>query len=193
MGCGDCRSRVASASGDRCIRRAVLCDFSTTGPTERTVSQVALLDVLQPYFTYHVVCICGIPSITLEGTAADWQKLREKVELLAPFGMEWWLPDVRQICDQFARAAAGDVDLRHWRRLYKLRAAYGAEVINGWLGKLFPYTRHLKRGMYSRRNILLDPNVDAEIRELEAEEERSGKPAPRSVRQASRLTRCHAA
>lgn len=32
--------------------------------------------------------------------------------------------------------------------------------------------------MYSRRNILLDPNVDAKIRKLEADEERSGKRTP---------------
>src|ERR1700722_2509105 len=47
------------------------CDFTTTGPVERTISEVALLDVLQPYFSFNVVSICGIPSVTLEGTPAD--------------------------------------------------------------------------------------------------------------------------
>jgi hypothetical protein len=42
-----------------------VCDFSTTGPVERTVSEVALLDSLQPYFSYNVMCICGIPSVPL--------------------------------------------------------------------------------------------------------------------------------
>jgi hypothetical protein len=49
---------------------------------------------------------------------------------------------------------------------------YGAEVVNGWLGKLFPYTRDFQTGEYSRRNDLLDPQVEAEIRKLEAEEAR---------------------
>jgi pSer/pThr/pTyr-binding forkhead associated (FHA) protein len=149
-----------------------VCDFSTTGPVERTVSEVALLDVLQPYFSYNVVCICGIPSITLEGTPADWRNLREKVDLMAPFGLDWWLSELRSICDQFARAAAGDIDRQHWSRLYKVRAVYGAEVINGWLGKLFPYIKDLATGKFSRRNDLLDPEVEAEIRKLEAEEAR---------------------
>jgi hypothetical protein len=112
--------------------------------------------------------------VTLEGTPADWRRLREKVDLLAPFELDWWLGELRPICDQFARAAAGDVDRDHWRRLYKVRAAYGAEMINGWLGKLFPYTRDLKTGTFSQRNALLDPEVEAEIRKLEAEEARSG-------------------
>jgi hypothetical protein len=144
-----------------------VCDFSTTGVVERTVSQVVLLDALQPYFSYNVVAVCGIPSVTLEGTKADWQNLRQKVELLAPFGLDWWLGELRPICDQFAQAASGNVDREHWKRLYKVRQVYGAEVVNGWLGKLFPYTR---RG---ERNDLLDPQVEAEIRKLEAEDTRS--------------------
>jgi hypothetical protein len=152
-----------------------VCDFSTTGPVERTVSEVALLDVLQPYFSYNVVCICGIPSVTLEGSPEDWRKLREKVEFLAPFGLDWWLSELRPICDQFVRAADGDIDREHWRRLYKVRAVYGAEVINGWLGKLFPYTKDFATGRFSRRNDLLDPRVEAEIRSSEREEGRGGE------------------
>lgn len=157
------------------LAECLLCDFSTTGPLERTVSEVALLDVLQPYFSYHVVAICGIPSVTLEGTQADWQKLRQKVELLAPFDLDWWLDELRPICDQFARAAAGDVDRPHWQRLYKIQQVYGAEVINGWIGKLFPYTKDFDAGTYSNRNALLDPEVEAEIRKLEAEDLKIGR------------------
>jgi Domain of unknown function (DUF4419) len=151
------------------------CDFSTTGPVERTVSEIALLDVLQPYFSYNVVGVCGIPSITLEGTPADWRKLREKVELLAPFDLEWWLCELRLICDQFARAAAGDIDREHWCRLYKIRAVYALKVINGWLGHLFPYTKNFENGTYSCRNVLLDPAVQAEIQKLEVEDKQVGR------------------
>jgi hypothetical protein len=143
-----------------------VCDFSTTGPVERMVSQIVLLDMLQPYFNYYVVAVCGIPSVTLEGTAADWRELRDKVELLAPFGLDWWLEELRPICDQFVRAATGDVDLKHWQGLYKLRHAYGMMVINGWLGKLFPFLA----GSNPCRNPLFDLAVKTEIRKLEAEE-----------------------
>lgn len=52
------------------------CDFSTTGLTERTVSQLALMDAMQPYFNYRLGCICGIPKINLTGTVDDWKKVR---------------------------------------------------------------------------------------------------------------------
>jgi Domain of unknown function (DUF4419) len=158
---------VRQEIGELALR--LVCDFSTTGPTERTVSEVALLDIFEPYFSYHVMCICGIPYITLEGTPADWLKLREKLELLRPFGLDWWLDELGPICDQFARAAGGDIDLEHWRRIYKVRAVYGDEIINGWLAKLFPYTKDRETGQFSHRNVLLDPAVEAEIRRREAE------------------------
>ncbi|HLJ55152.1 MAG TPA: DUF4419 domain-containing protein [Chthonomonadaceae bacterium] len=150
---------------------ALICDFSTTGPAERTASQVVLLDILEPYYKYRLLCICGIPSITLLGTANDWRRLRAKVEHLAPFGVDWWLKDLRPICDQFVLAADGSVDLAHWQRIYKLRKLYGRELVNGWLGQLFPYVH---RG---QRNQLLDPAVQAQILELEAAE-KSGNAEP---------------
>jgi hypothetical protein len=147
-----------------------VCDFSTTGSVERTVSGVVLLDMFEPYFSYHMVAGCGIPSVTLEGTASDWRHLREKIELLAPFDFDWWLEELRPICDQFVAAADGKADRRHWLRIYKFRSAYGVDRFNGWLGKLFPYTKNYETGNYSQRNPLFDPKVAAEIDRLDREE-----------------------
>jgi hypothetical protein len=144
------------------------CDFSTTGPVERTVSRIVLLDIFQPYYSYLLIAGCGIPSITLEGTADDWRRLREKVELLAPFDLDWWLKHLRPICDQFVAAAEGRVVREHWLRIYKVRWLYLAEAIHGWLAKLFPYTRNFDTNQYSIRNVLFDPKVEAEIEQIEA-------------------------
>lgn len=45
----------------------MLCDFSTTIPIARTVSQVVMLDAFQQCFDYQVCFICGIPTITVKG------------------------------------------------------------------------------------------------------------------------------
>ena len=134
-------------------------DFGTTGPVERLACEVALLDMFQPYFEYEFIGICGIPEVTLEGTVADWQRLRAKVDHLAPYDLDWWLPSVRAICDQFARAAAGDVDRRHWRDLYKQEEAYGGGVINGWLVKLIPYLKGHRDRFTTRNPLLADPTA----------------------------------
>jgi len=134
----------------------LISDFSTTGPVERTACEVALLDTFQPYFEYRVYCICGIPEITLEGTTDDWRRLRDKVEGLAPYDLDWWLPHVRQVCDQFVRASQGDIDGKHWRNIYKREDAYGWDVVNGWLVKLVPYLKNCQTGNFTVRNPLLD-------------------------------------
>lgn len=129
--------------------------FSTTGPAERTAAQVALLDAMQPYFEYRVYCVCGIPSVQLEGTPEDWDDLARRVVRLADYDMGWWLEHLRPITAQFCRAIRGDIDLDHWRNLYKKLDAYGDEIANGWLAKLVPYVKDYQTGNLTRRNEML--------------------------------------
>lgn len=137
------------------IYDALVADFSTTGDLERTVSALTILDAFEPYFEYQMMCVCGIPSITLEGSTADWQRLRQKVEVLAAFDLDWWLSSLRPILDQFERASRGDVDLKHWQHIYKNRKAYGWDKMNGWITRLVPYVRNHFTGVYSVRNPML--------------------------------------
>jgi hypothetical protein len=56
----------------------LMADFSTTGPLEKTVCAITILDAYEAYFEYVVYCICGIPSITLEGSVSDWRTLERE-------------------------------------------------------------------------------------------------------------------
>jgi hypothetical protein len=150
---------IRSHVGDA-VHRLFLADFSTTGPVERCVSEIVLLDVFQPYFEYVLRCICGIPEITLEGSAADWRHLRSKVDQLEHYELDSWLRRLRPLCDQFVRAAEGEVDRAHWQNIYKLVDAYGGDTINGWIGQLFPYIRNSATGCYSNPNPLLENDVE---------------------------------
>ncbi len=134
----------------------LMTDFSTTGPLERTVCAITILDAYEAYFEYVVTCVCGIPSITLEGSVSDWRSLREKIEILAHFEMDWWLSSLRPILDQFVRAADGDIDLEYWQNIYKLKKAYGWDRINGWIARLIPYIRHYQTGSFTVANSLLN-------------------------------------
>jgi hypothetical protein len=136
-----------------------IVDFSTTGAFERTACEVAIMDAFQNYFQYVLICFCGIPRITLEGTLEDWQRLRSQVEVLAPFDLEWWLPEVRRICDHFVLAAEGNVDREHWGDIYKRRAAYGGDVLNGWMSRLIPYVKGERGQLTSRNPLLSDPDA----------------------------------
>uniref|UniRef100_A0A0G4GNA0 Uncharacterized protein n=1 Tax=Chromera velia CCMP2878 TaxID=1169474 RepID=A0A0G4GNA0_9ALVE len=68
---------------------AMSADFSTTTPTQRIGSQIALMKSVQKYFDYTMgICGCGVKGIEMLGSEADWirlgQKLAQLRKLLAP-------------------------------------------------------------------------------------------------------------
>lgn len=121
------------------LRELMLDHFSTTGPAERTAFIVTMLDAFSRYFTYSASIICGIPEITLEGTPADWERIRSKAAVLDDVGLSRWREDLDPILEQFVRAAGGDVETEHWRSIYKTWYVYGGDRITGWILYLFPY------------------------------------------------------
>jgi hypothetical protein len=121
--------------------------FSTTGPVERAAAGVVLLDAMSSYFQSVLHTLCGIPAITLEGTAEDWEILAERAEAFAEFGLEQWIETLRPILRQFVRASQGDVERAFWRSLYKLNDQSGGPVITGWITAFFPYLKDYKTGL----------------------------------------------
>ncbi|MCB9896056.1 MAG: DUF4419 domain-containing protein [Planctomycetes bacterium] len=142
------------------IRNQLVPTFSTTGVHERAAFEVALLEVVLPFYLYQVSAICGIPQVTLEGTPEDWMLLRERVGFLRRFDLDWWLDGLEPVCDEFIAAAKGVPDIDHWRRIYHKDPACGGTEFNGWIGHLVPYVRDQLSNQFDQRNPLLDSNTD---------------------------------
>jgi hypothetical protein len=137
-------SRQIREATDPAIHDALICDFTTTTDEVRTASEVAIMDTYSHYFRFTVqMCICGIPQIALTGSADDWQRMRERIEIFESFGLDWWVRRLRPILDQFVRAAAGEPDREFWQGIYKFRrppnGPYAATMVTGWVVDLFPY------------------------------------------------------
>lgn len=145
---------LRDAIGDKFDR--LISDFSTTGPLQKTVAAIAILDAYQHYFSFHIRTVCGIPSITLDGATADWQHLLSKMDILNDFGLDWWALKLKPILEQFVSASQGDVDTAFWRDIYKTEVYYDTEKITGWAGLFWPYLYHGKTGEYDWRNPLFD-------------------------------------
>jgi hypothetical protein len=124
---------------DPVLHETLLCEFSTTTPAIKTACEIALMDTYQRYFSYELHCVCGIPEITLEGTVEDWQRIRDRIEVLATYDIDWWTSRLAPILDQFVATAKGEPDRAFWQAIYKPQATYGAELASGWIGDLFPY------------------------------------------------------
>ncbi|MFJ4189497.1 DUF4419 domain-containing protein [Kitasatospora sp. NPDC089509] len=120
--------------------------FSTTTPDDVSSVLVALMDVVSPYYEFLWITMCGIPRVRLEGTAADWALLAERVGELA----EWfeplgpWFAALRTVLDEIAATAAGGpVDQEFWRSLYKWESESGGDFVSGWITAFFAHTQTL--------------------------------------------------
>src|SRR5690349_15784755 len=64
------------------LRDLLVCDFTTTGPVERAVSEVVLMGEMSSYFIYEVRGLArfaaGIRAVTLLDTPADWESVRRR-------------------------------------------------------------------------------------------------------------------
>ena len=87
-------------------------------------------------------CGCGFPSITLTGTAADWERVKVKAERLRAYDLDWWLDALLPALDEFVRAAHGTPNLAFWRSLCNINTGTSFPVyepLTGWVQVFFPY------------------------------------------------------
>ena len=138
------------------VYRLMECNFSTTTPITRIASHVVMMDTFQQYFDYVVMCVCGIPEITLLGTVADWQSIYDRVASLKQYNLGWWIDRLLPICQEFIDTAQGKPDRDFWQCIYKPQSVYAAEYITGWLADLFPYLQDRITKAPTIRNYLFD-------------------------------------
>jgi hypothetical protein len=121
--------------------------FTTTTAADRIASNIVLMDTMQHYFEYSMLCGCGIPYIELLGTLADWELVRTKAERLREYALgpeselSVWLDELLPVLDHFVRAAQGDPDQAFWGSVCNLMGASGlpGQPLSGWVQVFFPY------------------------------------------------------
>ena len=145
---GDFASQIEKYTKDD-IAQTLTADFSTTLPAERIASQITLMESVKSYFEYMVYyAACGIPTITLKGTPADWQRVLDKTRKLAGYGLAEWTESLEPILEQFVLASKGQPNQKFWQDIVKkgptdrLRGGGCSNekptMLDGWLLKLFP-------------------------------------------------------
>eukprot|EP00448_Togula_jolla_P033045 CAMPEP_0170622032 /NCGR_PEP_ID=MMETSP0224-20130122/28912_1 /TAXON_ID=285029 /ORGANISM="Togula jolla, Strain CCCM 725" /LENGTH=360 /DNA_ID=CAMNT_0010948319 /DNA_START=58 /DNA_END=1140 /DNA_ORIENTATION=- len=120
------------------VRSWFECDFTTTGPTSRTVSKVVLMGAMKKYFTYEFCLRCGLPGVTLRGTKADWEEIQTRVRRMTKWGdqtlVQWAEVLLTLILPHFISAFDGPVDKDFWNRIaHKSGGGSGPSYLNGWV------------------------------------------------------------
>jgi len=124
--------------------KLMACDFSSTTPNERVAAKVALMDVCKNYFHFMAQTSCGFPAVTLDGTKADWLRLKQKAQRLLKekvtpqFGARWGAA-LLPLLDRFIGAFDGDIDGAFWNSMIKKGGGSGEpDFYSGWVNILFP-------------------------------------------------------
>ncbi|MBP5412888.1 MAG: DUF4419 domain-containing protein, partial [Bacteroidales bacterium] len=117
-----------------------------TTPVTRVVSQVTIMSAMKSFFDYTILEICGIPSVILEGTPEDWQKIADRVQLLRKYQLDWWVDEMEPVLQKIVKASQGEVDKKFWKSMYKEHGNPEYEmcgdpnvISDGWVIKFFPY------------------------------------------------------
>lgn len=131
------------------IAAKLVADFTTTGINERVSSIATLMHGVESYFKYQIThIICGIPYITLKGSADDWQRLSRKASVLKEFGLIHWYNWIEPILKEFVRAANGKPHKTFWKNIVQSgRMRFpdrggcipNFHYINGWCVALFDH------------------------------------------------------
>ena len=136
------------------------CNFTTTTPASYVASQITTMSALQSYFKYQIIESCGIPTIYLEGTQEDWQRIVQKAHALRQYDLDWWMDELEPVLQKFADASAGEVDTVFWQSICKktdlpvneeIYCGLGdpTEKVNGWVLKFYPYYKDGQRSSFT--------------------------------------------
>lgn len=124
----------------------IINDFSTTGTVEKIISDLVLLDNVQPYFSHHEMAeVKTIPSITLTGTEYDWKILYGNLHDLIKWnkdyklGLDFWLEELDPVVKRICRSRLGKIEYSFWHNMYKINYVEGVPYIHGWFLAMYPY------------------------------------------------------
>ena len=138
------------------IKSWLECSFSTTTPLIKTVSKLVVMGAMKNYFDYKMTMKCGLPGVTLTGTAEDWKDVRKRVDRLVQIGAEeeellQWASILGNVLDHFVGVFDGRLDKGWWNSIVNHKKGQsGPSYLSGWILAFCPWT---KDGKF----ILVDP------------------------------------
>lgn len=98
-----------------------------------------MMSTLQQYFTYKMFLRCGIPSVTLEGEKADWEKIMARINKLPTFGEEageWYkllVPVISRFVTAFDDPESAE-NKNFWQKIAHIsRGGSGPSYLSGWI------------------------------------------------------------
>lgn len=119
---------------DTTVKDWILPNFSTTTANDIISCGVVFMATTKKYFDYTACCCrCGIPSVTLEGTVADWEHILNRLEKLKSYNLDKWYCMLRPILEEFVAAKNNKPNVDFWARICDVHGGSGPNYLSGWV------------------------------------------------------------
>lgn len=131
--------------------------FTTTTNLISVVNNLTLMNTLKEYFSFTMICMCGIPSVVLDGTQEDWISLMDTYKyfksITHKYELKDWYNHFDVIMDMFLEMRMLQKDghitnppehiIKLWERVisYIPQGSGGETMLGGWVRLFCPYTR----------------------------------------------------
>ena len=140
-------------------------NFTTSNSVTLATSQMSIMSAMKNYFIYKaIMCVCGISSITLEGSLEDWEKIKQKFEFFSKeeFGLNSWVKYLIPIIDKiietkiyYNQNKTINNEIRNfWKDMIRVKrgGCYKPDVIDGWIIKFIPNLSEKEPTIYKHLN-----------------------------------------
>ena len=107
------------------------------------------MNTLKEYFSFTMICECGIPAVVLNGTDDDWVKLFQTYDYFKKIFLETelkiWFRHFDKVMDLFKKMRneqkADKYICEMWRRVisYIPQGSGGDQILGGWIRLFVPY------------------------------------------------------
>ncbi|OGM47921.1 hypothetical protein ABOM_002690 [Aspergillus bombycis] len=121
------------------LREWIMPAFSTTTPSDTIVSAILMMGAMQKYFSYTMMLMCGIPTVTLLGERDDWVVLLSKLDKIPELGEEptqftnLLRPVLEHFLASFDSPSSPSV-LDFWgRSVHREGGGSGPTYLSGWI------------------------------------------------------------
>ncbi|KAH9905129.1 hypothetical protein F4778DRAFT_695221 [Xylariomycetidae sp. FL2044] len=120
------------------LRGWVMPDFTTTEAADQVTAAVLMMGAMQKYFSYGMMLVCGIPSVTILGERDDWVKIRARLAKLTQLGKEptQFAALLTPVLDYFLRSFDEPTDpevISFWNRIADRTGGSGPFYMSGWI------------------------------------------------------------
>jgi hypothetical protein len=121
---------------DKELKNWVIPEFSTTTRTDKTVSAMLMMCYMKAYYSFIFHILCGIPTITLEGTKEDWVEIQKRLEKLDTWDDKTrkWHSLLKPVLKRFIAAFEKDQDKEFWSHIVSVNSiGCGSKGVSGWI------------------------------------------------------------